>query len=306
MFYDQKFPFLDHLENNWLDIKDEFLSLSRQNLVHWPGRFLFEANWGVKNWHIFALYILGTKIEANCALCPKTTSVIEKIPQVKTVAFSLLSAHTSIPPHIGDVDSFYRCTLGLIVPPDSGIKLVSGESRSWQPGKIIMFQDTVEHEAWNNSCSDKLILIADFVKPELEYIPYFYQDYGLQQLSAERILTRLYITEYQLVQQEINFTLREDYGYGKRKYPLDIWIMLQTPNKKVLFLTSVGELSSQEQPAIPNQLNPIKQDIHLELSMVGEYTVVILGVENGQNPLSGSVFLHRSNVIIKMVALRCE
>jgi hypothetical protein len=167
-----------------------------------------------------------------------------------------------------------------------------------------MFQDTVVHEAWNHSDSDKLVLIVDFVKPGLEYIPYFYEDYYLQQLSAERILTRLYISE--LPQQAPHFTVKEDYAYGKRKYPLDIWIILQTPTQKLLFLTASGELSSQRQPAMPAQLNPVWQDIHFELSTSGEYTMVILGVENGQNPLSGSVFLHRSNVIIKTMYFHPE
>jgi hypothetical protein len=298
MFYDQKFPFLEPLENNWQEIKKEFLSLSQQNLDHWPGRFVFASNWGVKNWHIFALYTLGTKIEANCALCPQTTRAIEKIPQMKTAVFSLLSANTRLPLHNGDIDSFYRCTLGVIIPPDCGIK-VAGETRAWQTGKTMVFQDTVEHEAWNHSDFDKLILIVDFVKPGHEYIPYFYKDYCLKQLSAERILTKLYIGEYSLLQQGPHFTLKEEYAYGKRKYPLDIWIMLETPSQKLLFLTASGELSSQRQPAMQAQLNPVWQDIHFELSTSGEYTMVILGVENGQDPLSESVLSHRSNIIMK-------
>ena len=305
MFYDEKFLFLEPLENKWLEIKTEFLSLSQQKLEHWPGRFLFESNWEVDDWHIFALYMLGTKIEANCALCPQTTRALEKIPQIKTAVFSLLPANTRIPLHKGDVDSFYRCTLGLIIPPNCGIKM-AGESRAWQPGKSLIFQDTVEHEAWNHSDSDKLILIVDFVKPGHEYIPYFYKDYGLKQLSTERILTKFYISEYYLLQQQIHFTLKEDYVYGNRKYPLNIWIMLQTPSHKLLFLTSGGELSSQRQPTMPAQLNPVWQEIHFELPTSGEYTMVILGVENGQNPLSGSVFLHRSNVIIKTMHFHQE
>ena len=297
MFYEQKLPFLEeHLENNWLAIKQEFLSLSHQD--QWPGRFLYKSNWGVENWHVFAFYALGTKIEANCALCPQTTRAIENIPQLKTAAFSLLSANTHIPPHRGDVDSFYRCTLGLIIPPDSEIKAI-GESRSWQPGKAMLFQDTVVHEAWNHSDSDKLVLIVDFVKPELEYIPYFYQDYQLQQLSVERILTCLNISK--LSQQGFHFSLRENYEYGERKYPLDIWVMLQTSSQNVLFLTASNKLSEQEQATMSVQLEPIKREIHIELSNSGEHTMIILGVESGQSPLSGSVFLHRSNVIIETI-----
>jgi len=54
----------------------------------------------------------------------------------------------------------------LVVPPDCGFR-VGGSTIEWQEGKVIAFDDSVEHEAWNNSAYDRLVLIFDIWRPEL-------------------------------------------------------------------------------------------------------------------------------------------
>jgi aspartyl/asparaginyl beta-hydroxylase (cupin superfamily) len=58
------------------------------------------------------------------------------------------------------------CHLPLIVPPGCGFR-VGNEVRAWEPGKLLIFDDTIEHEAWNDSGEDRILLIFDVWRPEL-------------------------------------------------------------------------------------------------------------------------------------------
>jgi aspartate beta-hydroxylase len=56
--------------------------------------------------------------------------------------------------------------LPLIVPDGCGFR-VGGEIREWRVGKAILFDDTIEHEAWNNSDAIRAVLIVDVWNPYL-------------------------------------------------------------------------------------------------------------------------------------------
>ena len=84
-----------------------------------------------------------------------------------SVLFSLLKAGAHIPPHTGMLNFRYICHLPLIVPGDGALR-VGGETREWERGRLLMFDDTVEHEAWNRSGSDRVVLIFDIWNPSLE------------------------------------------------------------------------------------------------------------------------------------------
>jgi aspartyl/asparaginyl beta-hydroxylase (cupin superfamily) len=58
------------------------------------------------------------------------------------------------------------CHLPLIVPPDCRFR-VGNEVREWEEGKLLIFDDTIEHEAWNESDEDRIVLIFDIWRPEL-------------------------------------------------------------------------------------------------------------------------------------------
>jgi aspartyl/asparaginyl beta-hydroxylase (cupin superfamily) len=57
--------------------------------------------------------------------------------------------------------------LPLIVPPGCGFR-VGGETRAWEEGRLLVFDDTVEHEAWNHGDRDRILLIFDIWRPELD------------------------------------------------------------------------------------------------------------------------------------------
>jgi aspartyl/asparaginyl beta-hydroxylase (cupin superfamily) len=71
---------------------------------------------------------------------------------------------THIKPHVGWVRTVYRLHMGLVVPPDCALR-VGAETRSWREGECLVFDDTVEHEAWNRSGDTRVVLLLDFLRP---------------------------------------------------------------------------------------------------------------------------------------------
>ena len=110
--------------------------------------------------------------DAACDACPATAAVIGAVPRVDipgrapTAFFSILEPRTRIPPHTGVTNT--RCTvhLPLIVPAGCGFR-VGGETRAWVEGRAFAFDDTIEHEAWNDSDDLRAVLIVDVWNPHL-------------------------------------------------------------------------------------------------------------------------------------------
>jgi len=80
--------------------------------------------------------------------------------------FSLLAPRTRIPPHTGVANTRLVCHLPLIVPPDCGFR-VGQTTREWRVGEAFVFDDTIEHEAWNDSDELRVVLIIDLWPPAL-------------------------------------------------------------------------------------------------------------------------------------------
>lgn len=157
MFYESSvFPFLTQLEAGWQSIRDELLALSETYFVHWPEHDIYTGKWTV-----FGLYKFGEKVTEHCALCPRTTALIEAIPGLMTAGFSSLAPHTHIRPHVGYTDQVLRCHVGLIVPDGCAIR-VGQQTRAWREGEVFVFDDTYEHEAWNRSESPRVVMLLDF------------------------------------------------------------------------------------------------------------------------------------------------
>lgn len=162
MFYNNdRFEFIEYLESNWLSIKNELAQLHQKDFIPWPEKFLYKEGWDV-----FGLYAFGKKLDEQCRLCPETTKLIESIPGMTTAGFSSLAPGSHIVPHVGYTQSVIRCHLGLTVPDNCAIR-VGTETKSWQEGKCLVFEDTVEHEAWNHGSFTRIVLLLDFKKPNL-------------------------------------------------------------------------------------------------------------------------------------------
>jgi ornithine lipid ester-linked acyl 2-hydroxylase len=159
-FYEAaEFDFALHLEANWEKIRQELAALKGEHFIDWSERYLYK-----EGWQTFGLYAFGVKIDKNCRLCPETTKLVENIPGLVTAGFSALAPGTHIAPHTGYPDGVLRCHLGLVIPENCALR-VSDTSRSWQEGKCLVFDDTLEHEAWNKSDRTRVILLLDFKAP---------------------------------------------------------------------------------------------------------------------------------------------
>ena len=124
------------------------------------------------NWTAIHLLQNGRRIDANARHCPKTLEVISRMDQPDVpgaspnAMFSLLAPRTRIPPHTGVANTRLVCHLPLIVPDDCGFRC--GETiREWRVGEAFVFDDTIEHEAWNDSDQLRVVLIIDLWPPAL-------------------------------------------------------------------------------------------------------------------------------------------
>lgn len=125
-----------------------------------------------KDWSALFFYENGTRYDETIARCPETWKAMQAtpLPWVEgwepTVMFSLLKAGTRIPAHTGTHNTRLICHLPLIVPPKCGFR-VGNQVREWEEGKLLIFDDTIEHEAWNESSEDRVVLIFGIWRPEL-------------------------------------------------------------------------------------------------------------------------------------------
>jgi len=120
-----------------------------------------------KHWKTFFLAGYGLESKENSKRCPETTRILRKIPGMKTAFFSILSPGKHIPPHRGPYNGVLRYHLGLIVPePKEKCRIrVGNEIRHWSEGESLIFDDTYEHEVWNDTFGDRAVLFVDFVRP---------------------------------------------------------------------------------------------------------------------------------------------
>ena len=181
-FHDRDlFPELGLLEQATADIRAEFDALLAAEAaemvpyVQYPERVPLrqwrELNHNPK-WTAIHLIQNGCRIDANARHCPRTMEFLSKIPQPQVAGaspnamFSLLAPGTRIPPHTGAANTRLVCHLALIVPPNCGFR-VGETTREWRVGEAFVFDDTIEHEAWNESDELRVVLILDLWAPTL-------------------------------------------------------------------------------------------------------------------------------------------
>jgi aspartyl/asparaginyl beta-hydroxylase (cupin superfamily) len=181
-FHDRDlFPGLAAMEAATAAIREEFdalIAAERAEMVPYvqypdqiPLRQWKELNHNRK-WTAIHLLKNGWPVEANARHCPRTMEALSnmdqpQVPGASPVAmFSLLAPETHIPPHMGVANTRLVCHLPLIVPSNCGFRC--GETtREWKVGEAFVFDDTIEHEAWNNSDELRVVLIFDVWAPAL-------------------------------------------------------------------------------------------------------------------------------------------
>jgi beta-hydroxylase len=159
MFYScDRFPELKILEDNWSDILGELTSKTVKNYQHWPEPHIYDGVWVLCD-----LIAAGRVNTENVKHFPKTMALLQQIPGLATAAFSALAPGTVIKPHTGFTDTVLRAHLGLMCPEGCAIR-VGGETKTWEEGKCLVFDDTVEHEVYNKSGKARVVLLMDIAK----------------------------------------------------------------------------------------------------------------------------------------------
>jgi aspartyl/asparaginyl beta-hydroxylase (cupin superfamily) len=124
------------------------------------------------DWGAIFLWEYGQPNQPVIDRCPATASALEALPRsnipgrAPSAFFSMLKPRTRIPPHTGVTNTRAIIHLPLIVPEGCGFR-VGGETRPWIVGKPFAFDDTIEHEAWNDSDELRAVLIFDVWNPHL-------------------------------------------------------------------------------------------------------------------------------------------
>lgn len=176
-----EFPWAEEIEQVAATMQDELAGLLASGtdgfspyMVNDPTRPRHDFHGLVDNpeWSTLYLWQNGSPVAEHVARCPRTFEAVTRldVPFITTrapsILFSRLSPGARIPPHTGMLNARLICHLPLVVPPGCGFR-VGGELREWREGELLVFDDTVEHEAWNEGSEDRILLIFDIWRPEL-------------------------------------------------------------------------------------------------------------------------------------------
>jgi aspartate beta-hydroxylase len=180
-FPEDRFPWFEALEAETEEIGRELKSLLAEGDRGFRPYIAFGATepvnqWGDLNhsprWSAWFFWEDGVRQDENCARCPATAAALEALPMLDlpgkgpTALFSILEPRTRIPPHSGSSNVRATVHLPLVVPEGCGFR-VGAETRTPTVGKAWAFDDTIEHEAWNDSDALRAILIFDVWNPLL-------------------------------------------------------------------------------------------------------------------------------------------
>ena len=167
------FPWAAELEANWEAIRAELDEVLKDPAALPRFQDISKDQVAITQddkWKTFFLYGFGYRAEANCIRCPETTRAVEQIPGMKTAFFSILAPGKHIKAHRGAYKGLLRCHLGLKVPePKEACRIrVEDEIRHWEEGQCMIFDDTYQHEVWNDTDGQRVVLFIDVVRPFAE------------------------------------------------------------------------------------------------------------------------------------------
>jgi aspartyl/asparaginyl beta-hydroxylase (cupin superfamily) len=123
-----------------------------------------------RDWTAFHLWRGGTPVPENIERCPKTAEALRLADQVSmpgtcpNAMFSVLQPKAKIPPHNGETNARLVAHLPLVVP-DKCLFRVGYDTRRWVEGEVMIFDDTIEHDAVNDSEQIRVILLFDVWNP---------------------------------------------------------------------------------------------------------------------------------------------
>ena len=164
------FPWAAELEMDWKMIRAELdaVMVYRDQMPSFQDILKEVSTIQTDNdWKTFFLAGIGMDCRDNATRCPETMRLLGKIPGMKTAFFSILSPRKHIPAHRGAYNGVLRFHLGLLVPqPREQVRIrIGNDFRNWTEGKALIFDDTYNHEVWNDTDGYRVVLFVDFTRP---------------------------------------------------------------------------------------------------------------------------------------------
>jgi aspartyl/asparaginyl beta-hydroxylase (cupin superfamily) len=164
------FPWAAKFERDWRFVRVEFDRLmERRDQLPAVQEIITGASSITQDqgWKLFVLICHGIRSQRNIKLCPQTWRIVQQVPGLRTAMFSIFEPGKRLPPHRGPYNGVLRAHLGLLVPePPSACAIrVGSEIRSWREGEVLIFDDSHEHETWNDTDGQRAVLFIDFLRP---------------------------------------------------------------------------------------------------------------------------------------------
>ncbi|MBA4241009.1 MAG: hypothetical protein C0448_09800 [Sphingobacteriaceae bacterium] len=165
------YPSVSHLKGI-ADLENSY-SIILTELENYLKSFVLESQFNTmmvekpKSWKVRSLRVWGVEMYEIQKYFPETMKLLSNIDGVVNVGFNLLEPQSAIKPHCGDTNAVIRCHLGLVIPAENetcAIK-VNHEIKNWQQGKVIGFIDAYDHEAWNRTDKQRIIMLFDILQP---------------------------------------------------------------------------------------------------------------------------------------------
>ena len=169
-FPNERFPWVQQIERNWTTIREEAERLlqDRDALANFQdiSKDQIEIT-DDDDWKTFFLYGFGFEAKLGVETCPRTAALMRRVPGMTTAMFSILSPRKHILDHRGPYKGVLRYHLGLIVPRNAqACRIRVGDDfRHWQEGESMVFDDTFNHEVWNDTDETRVVLFVDVLRP---------------------------------------------------------------------------------------------------------------------------------------------
>jgi len=163
------FPWTQMLRANWQGIREEAERIALRkgaapSLAHVSPDHRAIARIGM--WRSYFLWGYGYQVDEALHACPITAAAVAQIPGLNSAFFSILAPGTHIPVHRGVTKALVTCHLGLIVPRDGDVRMRVGERVvRWAEGETLVFDDTYDHEVWNDTSGTRVVLLIQFRRP---------------------------------------------------------------------------------------------------------------------------------------------
>ncbi len=124
-------------------------------------------------WSAVHFWRNGMVVAENAARCPATMQALDHAPLPQIPArspnahWSRLLPGAQIQPHHGMLNTRLICHLPILTAPQCCLR-VGSEMRGWEDGVPLIFDDSIEHEAQNNGPQQRVVLLFEIWRPEID------------------------------------------------------------------------------------------------------------------------------------------